>query len=73
MKEFYLEAERVETSFTMRGDMRDAKATPTGLSKYKLTRSLACRENPVNTVRENQPKVRYSRRGDFEKKGFVAR
>jgi hypothetical protein len=40
----------IEAPFTMPGDRRDAKATPLALSKYKLTRSLACRENPGNTV-----------------------
>ncbi|MBN9270392.1 MAG: hypothetical protein J0J15_09115 [Mesorhizobium sp.] len=72
MKEFYLEAERVETSFTMRGDMRDAKATPTGLSKYKLTRSLACRENPVNTVWEIHRTSGFLAVGT-SRKGFKAR
>ena len=68
MKEFGLSAMPVEAPFTMTGDMRDAKATPARLSKHKLTRSLACRENPVNTVREMYRDVRFSRRGDFEKK-----
>ncbi len=59
---------RVEAAFTIPGDMSDGKATAAWLSKHKLTRSLACRENPVITVREMHRDVRFSRRGDFEKK-----
>ena len=72
MKEFGPGTMRVEAPFTMTGDMRDAKATRSWLSKHKLTRSLACRENPVITVGEIYRDVRFSRRGDFEKKGLIA-
>jgi hypothetical protein len=72
MKEFGFDRVRVEAPFTMTGDMRDAKATPSWLSKHKLTSSLACGENTVITVGEMHRDVRFSRRGDFEKKGLIA-
>jgi hypothetical protein len=72
MNEFGFLGMPVEASFTMTGDMRDAKATPSWLSKHKLTSSLACGENTVITVGEMHRDVRFSRRGDFEKKGLKA-
>jgi hypothetical protein len=69
MNEFGAGLRWIEAPFTMTGDMRDAKATRSWLSKHKLTSSLACGENTGNTVGEMHRDVRFSRRGDFEKKG----
>jgi hypothetical protein len=72
MNEFGAGLQPVEAAFTMTGDMRDAKATRSWLSKHKLTSSLACGKNTVITVGEMHRDVRFSRRGDFEKKGLIA-
>ena len=72
VNEFGAGQQGVEAPFTMTGDMRDAKATGPWLSKHKLTSSLACGENTVITVGEMHRDVRFSRRGDFEKKGLIA-
>ncbi|MDQ2632392.1 MAG: hypothetical protein M3Y43_07420 [Pseudomonadota bacterium] len=72
MNESGMVAQPVEAPFTMTGDMRDAKATGPWLSKHKLTSSLACGENTVITLGEMHRDVRFSRRGDFEKKGLKA-
>ena len=68
MKEMGFGMTRIETAFTITADMRDPNVTLAGFSKYKLTRSLACKENLANTVCFWYRDVRISRRGDYEKR-----
>ena len=68
MNETRLIAATIEVAFTMYGDMRDANVTHDALSKHKLTRSLACRENPVNTVKGICHDVRFLAVGTSRKR-----